>query len=52
MFVRDIPMDGRDLTLAIQCYNTCLPGTVAKGMLFNSQNGQMKGKPVIPVKDM
>lgn len=52
MFVRDIHMDCRDPTLAIHCYNTCLPGTVAKSTLFNSQNAQKKGKLVIPVKDI
>lgn len=45
-------MDCRDPMLAIYSIIACLPGTIAKDMLFNPQYGRMKGKLVIPDKDM
>lgn len=54
MFVEDIHihMDCRDPVLPIYIITACLPGTIAKGMLFYPQYGQMKGKLVIRDKDM
>lgn len=45
-------MDYSDPMWLYTVITACLPATIAKGMLFNPQNGQMKGKLVTPDKDV